>query len=277
MSLQVMTTTLKMKMLKQSMTNTNKDWLSFLQTIVQQSDEIALKYFHADELDVEIKPDRTPVSQGDQDIEDFIRSLVAEQHPELSILGEEYGETKTDSNVRLIIDPIDGTKNFIAGIPFFATLLAIEENGEVIAGLVSAPATSDQWWAAKGEGAFHNGERIHVSQVSKIADSMACYGSLFGQEASQHAEPVLELLQQTFRQRGFGDYLQHMMVAMGKAEFCMDFNIKPWDIAPLMIILQEAGGVCTDSSGNATIDGGNAICSNGQFHDHIIGTLAGLK
>jgi histidinol-phosphatase len=253
------------------------DWIAFLQNITEQSDKIALRYFKAKQLKVEIKPDRTPVSQGDQDIEDFIRQQVANHHPELSIIGEEYGETKTDSNVKLIIDPIDGTKNFIAGIPFFATLLAIEEDGEVIAGLISAPATGDKWWAAKGQGAFHNGERIHVSKVSDISKSMACFGSLYGPEGSDVAEPVLNLLKQTYRQRGFADYLQHMMVAMGKAEFCMDFKIKQWDIAPLKIIIEQAGGICTDSSGNETIHGGNAICSNGQFHELIITELNGLK
>lgn len=258
-------------------TQTMTDWISFLQSITALSDPIALRYFNADDLKVEIKPDRTPVSQGDQDIEDFIRQLVAKQHPELSILGEEYGATRTDSNLTLIIDPIDGTKNFIAGIPFFATLLAIEEEGEVIAGLVSAPATGDTWWAAKGQGAFHNGKPIQVSNVTNIEESMAFYGSLYGSEASQQVEPVLALLKQTYRQRGFGDYLQHMMVAMGKGEFAMDFNLKPWDVAPMKIIVEEAGGVCTDSSGKASIYGGNAITSNGQFHDKVIAELDGLS
>ncbi len=253
------------------------NWIPFLRSIIEQSDEIALKYFNADDLKVEIKPDRTAVSQGDQDIEDFIRQRVAVEHPELSILGEEYGETKTDSNLRLIIDPIDGTKNFVAGIPFFATLLAIEEDGEVVAGLVSAPATGDKWWAAKGEGAFHNGTQIHVSKKDKLEDSLAFHGSSFGSEASHPPEPVLELLSKTYRQRGFGDYFMHMMVAMGKGEFSVDFNIKPWDIAPLQIILTEAGGLCTDSSGNKTIHGGNAICSNGLVHETVIKHIKGLK
>ena len=241
-------------------------WINFLQSITEKTDAIALKYFNATDLKVEIKPDYTPVSQGDQEIEDFIRTCVAQEHPELSILGEEYGETKTDSNVRLIIDPIDGTKNFVAGIPFFATLLAIEEDNEVIAGLVSAPATGDKWWAAKGEGAYHNGKPIHVSKVDKLEQSLAFHGSLFGSEASKQAEPMLELLRKTYRQRGFGDYYQHMLVAMGKGEFCADFNLKPWDIAPLRIILSEAGGLCTDSNGKKTIHGSNAISSNGILH-----------
>ena len=253
------------------------DWIKFLKSITQESDQIALKYFNACDLKVEIKPDRTPVSQADQEIEDFIRQRVKEEHPELSILGEEYGSTKSTSNRTLIIDPIDGTKNFIKAIPFFATLLAIEEEGEVIASLISAPALGEQWWAQKGKGAFHNGKRIHVSNVAKLEDSLAFHGSIFGSEASTPPEPMLELLSKTYRQRGFGDFYQHMMVAMGKGEFCVDFKIKPWDIAPLKIILEEAGGKCTDTNGEATIHGGNAICSNGLLHDVVLEHVNGLK
>ena len=253
------------------------NWITFLQSITQESDQIALKYFNAHDLKVEIKPDRTPVSQADQEIEDFIRHRVHAEHPELSILGEEYGSTQSTSNRTLIIDPIDGTKNFIKGIPFFATLLAIEEDGEVIASLISAPAMGQQWWAQKGKGAFHNGKQIHVSKVGKLEDSLAFHGSLFGSEASDPAEPMLELLRKTYRQRGFGDFYQHMMVAMGKGEFCVDFKIKPWDIAPLKIILEEAGGKCTDTNGEKTIHGGNAICSNGLVHDAVLDHVRGLK
>ncbi len=252
-------------------------WLKFLHNITQKTDEIALKYFNASDLKVEIKPDHTPVSQGDQEIEDFIRLCVAKEHPELSILGEEYGETKTNSNLRLIIDPIDGTKNFIAGIPFFATLLAIEEDHDIIAGLVSAPATGDKWWAMKGKGAYHNDRQIHVSKVNALEKSLAFHGSLFGTEASKQAEPMLKLLSKTYRQRGFGDYYQHMLVAMGKGEFCADFNLKPWDIAPLRIILSEAGGICTDSNGEPTIYGENAISSNGLLHEDVLSYIKGLS
>ena len=252
------------------------DWLKFLKDITVKTDKIALKYFYADDLQVTLKPDHTPVSQGDQEIEDFIRQCAAKEHPELSILGEEYGETKTTSNLRLIIDPIDGTKNFIAGLPFFATLLAIEQANEIIAGLVSAPATQDQWWAVKGAGAYHNGQRIHVSDVTNLEQSLAFHGSLFGTEASNPQAPFLALLAKTYRQRGFGDYYQHMLVAMGKGEFCVDFKLKPWDIAPLSIIIAEAGGICTDTQGEQTIYGGNAISSNSLLHQEVLSHIKGL-
>ena len=253
------------------------NWIEFLTALVDETDALALKYFRANDLGVTIKPDRTPVSQGDEEIENHIRQMISDSHPELSIVGEEYGSTVGTSSTKLIIDPIDGTKNFIAGLPFFATLLAIEQEGDVIAGLVSAPETGDRWWAAKGKGAFHNGNQIQVSSVDSIDKSLVFFGSLYGHEASKQAEPVLNLLKQTYRQRGFGDYYQHMLVAMGKGEFSLDFNLKQWDIAPLKIIIEEAGGVCTDSSGEKTIHAGNAICSNGQFHQQIISTLGGLK
>ena len=252
-------------------------WTDFLRSITEKTDPLARRYFNATDLTVNIKPDHTPVSQADQEIEVLIRECVAQEHAALSILGEEYGETQTNADSKLIIDPIDGTKNFIAGIPFFATLLAIEDKGEVIAGHVSAPATGDKWWAAKGQGAYHNGRRIYVSKQDKLEQSLAFHGSLFGSEASHAAEPVLTLLRQTYRQRGFGDYYQHMLVAMGMGEFCVDFNLKPWDIAPLSIIVSEAGGVCSDTKGQRTVYGGNAVSSNGLLHDVLLSYIKNLS
>ena len=136
------------------------DYSSFLNKIADLSDPIALKYFKAEELGVEIKDNQTPVSAGDIAIEDEIRRLVAQEHPEFSIVGEEYGSTQTDSDVTLIIDPIDGTKNFIKGIPFFATLLAVEVKGVVVAGLVSAPAQNDRWWAQKNKVRFTMAKKL---------------------------------------------------------------------------------------------------------------------
>ena len=251
-------------------------WTDFLKNITEKTDPLALRYFNVTDLKVSIKPDHTPVSQADQEIEALIRECVAQEHAELSILGEEYGETKTNTDIKLIIDPIDGTKNFIAGLPFFATLLAIEDKGEVIAGHVSAPATGDKWWATKGQGAYHNGKRIYVSQQDKLEQSLAFHGSLFGTEASYSAEPVLALLRQTYRQRGFGDYYQHMLVAMGKGEFCVDFKLKPWDIAPLSIIVSEAGGICSDTKARQTIYGGNAVSSNGLLHETVLSYIKDL-
>ncbi|MBT5855505.1 histidinol-phosphatase [bacterium] len=252
-------------------------WIPFLQAIVAESDKMAMTYYTKAKLKVEHKDDMSPVSEGDLAIENHIRKLVAETHPELSIIGEEYGETQTDSDVKLIIDPIDGTKNFIKGIPFFATLLAIEEKGEVVAGFVSAPANNDHWWAEKGCGAFYNGDPIQVSTESQLDKSQAFHGSLWGSEATDNPEPLLSLLSETWRQRGFGDYYPAMMVAMGKGEFAVDFKLKPWDMAPIKIIIEEAGGQFSDTSGQDSIYSGNFIASNGKLHETVVDRIRGLK
>jgi len=253
------------------------DWIAFLQKIIEQSDVIALQYFKSAKLGVKIKGDKTPVSDADLAIENCIRELVKTQQPELSILGEEYGETITNSGVKLIIDPIDGTKNFIAGLPHFATLLAIEDQGEVIAGLVSSPAIRDVWWAQKGKGSYHTGRAIHVSDIRDIHQALAFHGSLFGSEASDNPDTVMQLLKKSYRQRGFGDYYQHMLVAMGCGEFAFDFKLKPWDIASLKIIVEEAGGQFSDTSGNDSIYSGTVITSNGYLHAQVQRHLNGLK
>lgn len=246
------------------------DWIPFLHDIANEADKIAMRYYQSPLLKTDIKNDMTPVSEADLAIENHIRKLVAEQHPELSIIGEEYGETIADSNIKLIIDPIDGTKNFIAGIPFFSTLLAIEEKGQVIAGMMSAPAAGDKLWAQQGQGAFHNGKPIHVSQQNDLSKSLALHCSIFGPEGPQDPTQLLNLLSKTFRQRGFADYLSPVYVANGAGEFCIDFNLKPWDMAATKIIIEEAGGKFTDIQGNNTIYSGNYIASNGILHDELL-------
>ena len=149
------------------------NWIPFLKNISDVADEIALHYFNSTSLDVEIKDNMTPVSAGDLAIENEIRSLVKKEHPNLSIIGEEYGETTADSKLKLIIDPIDGTKNFIRGLPFFGSLFAIEDDGHVVAGMVSAPALNDRWWASKGEGAFY-GPKIEFVLRDAIGRDWQC-------------------------------------------------------------------------------------------------------
>ncbi|MEK9727436.1 MAG: inositol monophosphatase family protein [Candidatus Margulisiibacteriota bacterium] len=252
-------------------------WIKFLKQISDVADEIALHYFNQSNLDIEIKDNMTPVSAGDLAIENEIRSLVKQQHPELSIIGEEYGETIADSNLKLIIDPIDGTKNFIRGLPFFGSLFAIEDHGEVIAGMVSAPALNGRWWASQGNGAFYNDQAINVSSITTLDQANGFYGSLFGSEASSNPERVIELLSATNRQRGFGDFYPHMLVAMGCGEYAIDFNLNVWDIAPLKIIVEEAGGKFSDTSGQSSIHSGNLVCSNGHLHETVLNYIKGLE
>ena len=160
-----------------------KDWLPLLQDLAERADALALERFRASDLRVDEKPDRSLVTEADLAIEEMARIVVAERHPELGIFGEEHGEVVGDGLARLIIDPIDATANFARGIPVFATLLAIEEGDEVIAGLVSAPALATRWWAARGEGAYRSGQRISVSATGKLANAQIFYASLGGHEA----------------------------------------------------------------------------------------------
>ncbi len=250
-------------------------WIPFLTQLCDVADAIALAHFNNADLKIDLKSNMTPVSAADLAIENDIRALVKEHHPTISIVGEEYGETKGDSPTKLIIDPIDGTKNFIRGLPFFGSLFAIETDGNVVAGMVSAPVLKQRWWAQKGEGAFYNGTQIHASNVSTLAEANGFYGSLFGSEASSTPDPVINLLKATNRQRGFGDFYPHMLVAMGCGEYAIDFKLNVWDIAPLKIIVEEAGGQCSDTRGNPSIYSGNVVSSNSILHDTVLSYING--
>lgn len=253
-----------------------KNYLPLLTRLADQADKIALKYFNKMDIQIEYKKDTSPVSEADKEIEEFARKFLNKNHKNIGIFGEEFGEDKTE--IRLIIDPIDGTRNFIRGIPIFATLLAIEEKGEIVCGLVSAPALSTRWFAAKNKGAYVQNmitkkkNKIAVSNVNKIEKAQLFYGSIYGNEIKQdsYSEKLLNLLKQAPRQRGFGDFYQHMLVAQGSGEAALDPVVQPWDIAPIKIILEEAGGEFSSFSGNLSIYDGTAISSNGTIHQEII-------
>jgi len=250
------------------------NWIPFLTRLVDQTDPIALHYFQTTTLQTRLKQDNTIVSEADLAVETRVREIIQAEMPELNVLGEEYGGMENSKELRLIIDPIDGTKNFVAGNPFFATLLGIEEHGEVIAGLISAPATRDRWWAAKGQGAFHNGKVIQVSQIKDLTKATAFHSSLFPPKMNDKNQGMFPLLAQTLYQRGYGDYLAPMLVAEGCGEFSLDFNIKPWDMAAIKIIIEEAGGKFSDVQGVNTIYSNNMVVSNGLFHEQIVSYMS---
>lgn len=252
-------------------------WLPLLTKISDISDDIAMHYFNSTALGVEIKDNMTPVSAGDLAIENDIRAIVTNEYPDMTIVGEEYGETIGSSKIKLIIDPIDGTKNFIRGLPFFGSLFAIEDDGEVVAGMVSAPALTARWHAEQGRGAFYNGAPISVSTIHQLSQANGFYGSLFGSEASDTPEAVIRLLANTNRQRGFGDFYPHMLVAMGCGEYAIDFKLNIWDIAALKIIVEEAGGRCTDTNGASTIYSGTIVSTNGALHTVVLDYIKGCK
>lgn len=222
---------------------------------------------------IETKADQSPVTQADQEIELKIREIVAKKIPSMVIFGEEFGLGQEDAPLKLIIDPIDGTKNFIAGIPFFGSLMAIEENGVITAAMVSMPRYSERWWAQKGEGSFNSfspTQRLAVSSQTEISRSTAFHSSFSGEKAHKTPKTLLPLLISTQRQRGYGDFFAHMLVASGAGDFAFDCNLGIWDIAPLKLIVEEAGGKVTDQWGEDRIDTGTIVSSNGHLHDAII-------
>jgi histidinol-phosphatase len=217
------------------------------------------------------------VTQADLEVEAALRDLVRARHPELGVFGEEHGEDLGAGDARLIIDPIDATANYARGIPVFATLLAIEDAGEVVAGMVSAPALHRRWHAVRGHGAWSGQRRLHVSAVRRIEDAQIFHGSLAGAEAVPGTAKIPPLLRRSWRQRGFGDFYQHMLVAEGCGELALDPVVAPWDIAPLQVIVEEAGGRATTIDDRRDIAGGSLISSNGLLHGEALATFAGLS
>jgi histidinol-phosphatase len=248
------------------------DWLPFLTDLADRADEIALRYFRAKHLRVEDKSDSSPVTEADQAIEDMVRALARERHPELGILGEERGEAGS-SETRLIVDPIDGTRNYVRGIPVFGTLLAVEAGGEVVAGVASAPALRMRWHASRGGGAFRDGRRLAVSGIRDLARALLFHGNLGSGEAGP-AAGILHLIGKVERTRGFGDFYQHMLVAEGAGEVGVDPVMNPWDIAAVQVIVEEAGGCATGLNGERSIYAGSLVTSNGPLHRAVLDTLS---
>lgn len=236
--------------------------------------DIALHYFRTN-LTVETKADRTPVTRADRECESRIVEMLSARFPDIGFLGEEHGERPGKSNARWIVDPIDGTKNFIRGIPFFATLIALEEEGEVTVGVMYAPAINDLLYARAGQGAFANGNRVQVSDVSALGHAMLVHGGLKDLKVRPCWPAFLRLVDGTARQRGFGDALGHSVVICGQAEVVLEPEIKPWDVAASKIIVTEAGGRFSDFTGSPSIYTGSAVISNGLVHQAVLDILGG--
>jgi histidinol-phosphatase len=221
---------------------------------------------------VDTKPDLTPVSEADHSAEQLIRDRLAEARPGDAIHGEEFGD-EGSSPRRWIVDPIDGTKNYVRGIPVWATLLALEEDGEMRVGVVSAPALSHTWWAVRGGGAFADGVPIRVSGVSALEDAQLCYSDFKWWEEYGLQGEFEALAKRVWRTRGFGDFWSHILVAEGAADIAAEPVVALWDLAPLLVIVEEAGGRFTDLAGNRTADGGSAVSTNGLLHDTVLDAL----
>jgi histidinol-phosphatase len=244
--------------------------LAFALELADIADQIALARFRATDLVVETKPDLTPVSEADREAEKALRAQIEAERPGDGVVGEEFGATQGDNGRRWILDPIDGTVNFVRGIPNWGTLIALEDDGEVVAGVASAPALHRRWWAARGAGAFANGERVNVSRVGAVEDALLCYTYAPAFDEYGLGEQFRALAARCWQARGFGDYWAHMLVAEGSADIAIEPVMNLWDNAPLIVIVEEAGGRFTDLRGRRTIDGEGAVTTNGLLHDAVL-------
>jgi histidinol-phosphatase len=230
--------------------------------------------FRARDLVVESKPDLTPVTEADRGAEKLLREWIGHERPGDAIVGEEYGETGGGPR-RWVLDPIDGTKSYARGVPVWATLIALEVDGAMRVGVASAPALGRRWWAARGEGAFANGESIQVSAVSAVDDALLCYTSGPSFDEFGLGEQFRALAARCWAARGFADFWGHVLVAEGSADISVEPVMNLWDNAPLQVIVEEAGGRFTDLDGVARADGGNALSTNGRLHDDALAALRG--
>jgi histidinol-phosphatase len=258
-------------------TGTERD-LALALSLADAADAITLARFRALDLTVETKPDLTPVSDADRAVEEQMRRLLASARPGDAVLGEEYG-VEGDGPRRWVVDPIDGTKNFVRGVPVWATLIALQVDEEVTVGVVSAPALGRRWWAGRGLGAHagpsaSDAERLRVSSVSRLADAALSYSSLDGWEKQGRLEGLLDLTRSVWRTRAFGDFWSHVLVAEGAVDLSCEPEVSLWDLAALQVVVEEAGGRFTDLSGEARPDRGSVVCTNGLIHDAVLAALA---
>ncbi|CAN5325210.1 histidinol-phosphatase [soil metagenome] len=262
------------------------DDLAVALTLAAEADLISIDRYRAQDLQVQLKPDRTEVTDGDTRVERMIRDHLASARPDDAILGEEFGSEGVDadrgehaSSRTWVIDPIDGTANFVRGVPIWGTLISLVVDGVPEVGVVSAPALSRRWWAATGHGAWleAHGEparRIHVSAVDTLADATLSYNSLKGWDDAGRSAQLLDLSRAVGRTRAFGDLWSYMLLAEGAIDIAGEFDLKPWDIAALVPILREAGGRTTAMDGTDSIDAGSLLATNGALHEGVLAAVS---
>lgn len=246
--------------------------------IADAADRITSSRYQSMDLVITTKPDNTPVTDADKATEQAIREILRTQRPDDGLVGEEFGESLNTGSRYWVIDPIDGTKNFMRAVPTWATLIALVEDGEVIVGVASAPALCRRWYAAKGEGAFVTfggaaAKKISVSKVSDIKDASVAYSDFIGWGEKRAA--FAQLVDQAWRSRGFGDFWSHMLVAEGSVDVAAEPVLALWDMAALDIIVREAGGTFTSITGEPGPHHGSALSTNGLLHEQVVRQLNG--
>jgi histidinol-phosphatase len=256
--------------------DTFADDLALALTLADEADALTMARFGAMDLRVETKPDLTPATDADLDAEKMLRARLAEQRPEDSVLGEEFGGTREFSGRQWVLDPIDGTKNFVRGVPVWATLIALLVDGVPQVGVVSAPALARRWWAGAEQGAFtsFSGDTraITVSAVGDLGSASMSYSDLTtGWDAARSA--FVGLTDSVWRTRGYGDFWSYCLVAEGAVDIAVEPEVKLWDLAPLDILVREAGGRFTDLAAQPGPHGGSAVATNGLLHDAVLAAL----
>jgi histidinol-phosphatase len=242
--------------------------LRYALELADAADALTLPRFRATDLRVETKPDLTPVTDADRAVERMMRERIARDRPGEGVLGEEEGDD--GGSVRWIVDPIDGTKNFSRGIPVWASLVALERDGRVGCGVASAPALGHRWWAARGEGAFRDGERIEVSRIASLEEATVSFS-----RSGLDDPKLLDLARRAWHAQPFSDFWAHLLVAEGAVEISVEHSMSTWDNAALQVIVEEAGGRFSDLRGDPRIDGGSGVSTNGLLHDLVLEELSG--
>jgi histidinol-phosphatase len=240
--------------------------LRYALELADAADALTLQRFRATDLRVDTKPDMTPVTDADRAAERMMRERIARDRPGEGVLGEEEGDD--GGAVRWIVDPIDGTKNFSRGIPVWASLVALERDGRVVCGVASAPALGHRWWAARGEGAFRDGERIEVSRIASLEEATVSFS-----RSGLDDPKLLDLARRAWHAQPFSDFWAHLLVAEGAVEISVEHSMSTWDNAALQVIVEEAGGRFSDLRGEARIDGGSGVSTNGLLHDEVLARL----
>jgi len=247
--------------------------LDFALQLADLADEITVLHYLRDGLRIETKPDLTPVTEADQAVEHAIRSALATEFPNDGIIGEEFASHDEGNSRVWVIDPIDATKNYVRGIPVWATLIGLLEGGKPILGVVSAPAMGRRWWASAGQGAFTQDPSGHVRQISvsgvaTLGDASLSFSDAIGWDA--YPEALADLQANTWRARAYGDFLSHVFVAEGAVDIAIEPELNVWDMVAFAAIVQEAGGTVTGLNGDDFMAAGNALSTNGVVHEQAL-------
>ena len=252
------------------------DDLTLALDLAAEADALTMQRFGAVDLRVQTKPDMTPATDADLDAEKLLRARLAERRPDDSVFGEEFGGTREFHGRQWVVDPIDGTKNFVRGVPVWATLIALLVDGVPTVGVISAPALGRRWWAAHDHGAFasfgDSTRRLSVSEVASLDAASVSYSDLTtGWEDARSR--FVELTDAVWRVRGYGDFWSYCLVAEGAVDVAVEPEVKLWDLAPLDILVREAGGAFTDLAGRPGPHGGSAVATNGALHEAVLAAL----